>query len=86
MKVSAFTFIKNGQICLDIHFYSQLNLSLEIVDEFVINVGESEDETFENEFKSIDSIQKFELLNSKWNDSLTHQRICLWAAKNDFSI
>jgi hypothetical protein len=32
---------------LVIHFYNQFNQFLPIVDEFVINVGESEDDTLE---------------------------------------
>ena len=44
MKVSAFTFIKNGQI-LGYPFVESIQSILQIVDEFVINVGESEDDT-----------------------------------------
>ena len=39
MKVSAFTFIKNGEI-LGYPFLQSINSILPIVDEFVINVGE----------------------------------------------
>ena len=44
MKVSAFTFIKNGQL-LGYPFLQSIESVLPIVDEFIINVGESEDET-----------------------------------------
>ena len=44
MKVSAFTFIKNGQI-LGYPFIQSIQSVLPIVDEFVVNVGESEDNT-----------------------------------------
>mgnify|MGYP001227565165 FL=1 len=44
MKVSAFTFIKNGQI-LGYPFLQSIQSILEIVDEFIINVGESDDDT-----------------------------------------
>ena len=44
MKVSAFTFIKNGQI-LGYPFIQSIQSILSIVDEFVINVGQSEDDT-----------------------------------------
>ena len=67
MKVSAFTFIKNGQI-LGYPFIESIKSILKIVDEFVINVGESEDETFEL-VQAIDS-KKIRIINSKWNDSL----------------
>jgi len=46
MKISAFTFIKNGQI-LGYPFIQSIQSVLPIVDEFVINVGESEDNTLE---------------------------------------
>ena len=44
MRVSAFTFIKNGQI-LGYPFIQSIQSILPIVDEFVINVGQSEDDT-----------------------------------------
>ena len=46
MKVSGFTFIKNGQI-LGYPFLQSIKSILPIVDEFIINVGDSEDETLE---------------------------------------
>ena len=67
MKVSAFTFIKNGQI-LGYPFIESIHSILGIVDEFVINIGESEDETFEL-IQSIDN-DKIRIINSNWNDSL----------------
>ena len=67
MKISAFTFIKNGQI-LGYPFLQSIQSILSIVDEFVINVGESEDETL----KLIQSIKdkKIRIIESKWNDSM----------------
>ena len=67
MKVSAFTFIKNGQI-LGYPFLQSIQSVLPIVDEFVINVGESEDDTL----KFIESISnpKIRIIKSKWNDSM----------------
>ena len=44
MKVSAFTFIKNGEI-LGYPFLQSIQSVLPIVEEFVINIGESEDDT-----------------------------------------
>ena len=46
MKISAFTFIKNGQI-LGYPFIQSIESILPIVDEFIVNVGESEDNTLE---------------------------------------
>jgi hypothetical protein len=67
MKVSAFTFIKNGQI-LGYPFLQSIQSILPIVDEFVINVGKSEDNTLEI-IKSISS-PKIRIIESKWNDSM----------------
>ena len=44
MKVSAFTFIKNGEV-LGYPFLQSIKSVLPIVDEFVVNIGESEDDT-----------------------------------------
>jgi len=70
MKVSAFTFIKNGQI-LGYPFIQSIQSILPIVDEFVINVGESEDDTL----AIIQSIKspKIRIIQSKWNDNM-HDR------------
>ena len=62
MKVSAFTFIKNGQI-LGYPFLESIQSILPIVDEFVINVGESEDETL-SLIKSIEN-SKIRIIESK---------------------
>jgi hypothetical protein len=67
MKVSGFTFIKNGQI-LGYPFLESIQSILPIVDEFVINVGESEDDTFAL-IQSIES-DKIRIIQSKWNDSM----------------
>jgi len=67
MKVSAFTFIKNGQI-LGYPFLHSIRSILPIVDEFVINVGKSEDSTLEL-IKSISS-PKIRIIESIWNDTM----------------
>ena len=67
MKVSAFTFIKNGQI-LGYPFVESIRSILAIVDEFVINVGESEDDTL-LVIQSIHS-SKIRIIKSKWNDTM----------------
>ena len=65
MKVSAFTFIKNGQI-LGYPFLQSIQSVLPIVNEFVINVGESEDDTL----ALIESLNnsKIRIIKSKWNN------------------
>lgn len=70
MKVSAFTFIKNGQI-LGYPFIESIKSILPIVDEFVINVGQSEDDTL----VLIQSINdpKIRIIQSTWNDNM-HDR------------
>jgi len=70
MKVSAFTFIKNGQI-LGYPFLQSIQSILPIVDEFIINVGESEDDTLE----IINSIKdkKVRIIESKWNDEMKYR-------------
>jgi hypothetical protein len=67
MKVSGFTFIKNGQI-LGYPFIESIKSILPIVDEFVVNVGESEDQTL----AMINSIHdpKIRIIESKWNDNM----------------
>ena len=67
MKVSAFTFIKNGQI-LGYPFLQSINSILPIVDEFVINVGESEDDTLEQ--INLINNPKIRIINSKWNENM----------------
>ena len=70
MKVSAFTFIKNGQI-LGYPFLESIKSILPIVDEFVVNVGESDDDTLE----MIHSIKdkKIRIIESRWNDEMNYK-------------
>ena len=70
MKISAFTFIKNGQI-LGYPFQQSIQSILPIVDEFVINLGESEDDTL-SLIESISS-PKIRIIKSKWNDSMKNR-------------
>jgi glycosyltransferase involved in cell wall biosynthesis len=67
MKISAFTFIKNGEI-LGYPFLESIKSILPIVDEFVVNVGRSEDKTLEF-IQSIKS-KKIRIIESQWNDSM----------------
>jgi hypothetical protein len=70
MKVSAFTFLKNGQI-LGYPFLQSIQSILPIVDEFIINVGKSEDDTL----LMIQSLAspKIRIIESHWNDSMQDQ-------------
>ena len=67
MSISAFTFIKNGEI-LGYPFIQSIKSVLSIVDEFIINIGDSEDNTLQ----LIQNIQsdKIRIINSKWNDKM----------------
>lgn len=67
MKVSGFTFIKNGEI-LGYPFIESIKSILPIIDEFVINVGESEDDTL----KMVEDINdpKIRIIKSKWNENM----------------
>ena len=67
MKVSGFTFIKNGEK-LGYPFLQSIQSILPIVDEFVVNVGQSEDNTLEM-IKSIKD-KKIRIIESKWNDNM----------------
>ncbi len=70
MKISAFTFIKNGEI-LGYPFIQSIQSILPIVDEFVINVGQSEDDTL-TLIQSINN-PKIRIIQSTWNDNM-HDR------------
>ena len=70
MKVSAFTFIKNGEI-LGYPFIESIRSVLPIVDEFVINVGKSEDNTLEI-IKSLKE-PKIRIIESHWSDCMVNK-------------
>lgn len=70
MKISAFTFIQNGSI-YNYPFLESIHSVLPIIDEFVINVGEGEDNTLEL-IKAINS-PKIRIIESKWNDNMRHR-------------
>jgi glycosyltransferase involved in cell wall biosynthesis len=67
MKISAFTFIKNGTI-FGFPYIESICSVLPIVDEFIVNVGESDDDTLER-IMAIDD-PKIRVINSHWNDKM----------------
>ena len=67
MKVSGFTFIRNA-VQYDFPIVEAITSVLPIVDEFVVNVGRSEDDTL-NVIQSIGS-DKIRIIESVWDDSL----------------
>lgn len=67
MKVSGFTFIRNGEI-LGYPFVESIKSILPICDEFVVNVGKSEDRTLEL-VRDIGS-SKIRIIESCWNEKM----------------
>ena len=67
MKISCFTFIRNGTL-LGYHFIESIVSALPLCDEFVIAVGDSEDDTLER----IQAIQsdKIVIIQTHWNESM----------------
>lgn len=67
MKVSGFSFVRNG-VNLDYPFIESIQSVLPLCDEFVIAVGNSDDETLAR----IESLHsgKIRILRTVWNDSL----------------
>ena len=67
MKVSGFTFIRNA-VKYDFPIIEAIQSALPIVDEFIVNVGNSEDATLEL-IQSIQS-EKIRIIESIWDDTL----------------
>jgi hypothetical protein len=67
MKVSGFTFLRNGEL-FGYPFKESIMSILPIVDEFVIALGECEDKT-ENILKSINS-EKIKIIKTQWNENM----------------
>nr|MBI3614449.1 glycosyltransferase family 2 protein [Nitrospirota bacterium] len=67
MKVSAFTICRNA-VSFDYPIVEMIQSALPIVDEFIVNVGQSEDGTREL-IRSIGS-DKVRILDSVWDDSM----------------
>jgi len=65
MRVSGFTFIRNGEM-LGYPFIESIQSALPIVDEFIIAVGKSEDNTLKK-IRSIKS-NKIKIIETQWND------------------
>lgn len=67
MLVSAFTFIRNGDM-LGYPYIESIKSVLPLVDEFIVNVGPSEDDTLKK-IKAIDS-DKIKVLETPWNENM----------------
>jgi len=67
MKVSGFTFIRNGSR-LGYPYLESIRSVLPICDEFVVAVGASDDDTLER-IRGIGS-DKIRILETRWNESM----------------
>ncbi|MCX6178397.1 MAG: glycosyltransferase [Chlorobiales bacterium] len=67
MRISAFTFIRNGTI-FGFPYIESIRSVLPIVDEFVVNVGASDDDTLEKIIKIDDP--KIRIIQSQWSDKM----------------
>lgn len=69
MKVSGFTIIRNG-VYYAYPFREAILSILPICDEFIVNVGESDDSTLEEVKKLCEEYPKIRIIESKWDMSL----------------
>lgn len=67
MKVSGFTFLRNGTL-LGYPFLQSIRSALPLCDEFVVNVGPSEDDTLER-VRSLGP-EKVRIIESRWNEKM----------------
>ncbi|MCE9620636.1 MAG: glycosyltransferase [Planctomycetes bacterium] len=75
MKVSGFSFIRNGTL-LGYPFVESIRSVLPLCDEFVISVGQGEDDTLER-IRAIQS-PKIQILQTQWNEKM-HDRGFVYA-------
>lgn len=68
MKISGFTFIRNGS-ALGYPYLESIKSILPIVDEFIVNVGYSKDDTLE-QVRSIGD-PKIRIVESAWNENMS---------------
>ena len=67
MKVSCFTFLRNAHI-LGYPFIESIRSALPLCDEYVVNVGDGDDDTLEM-VQAIDS-PKIRIIRSRWNEKM----------------
>ena len=68
MKVSGFTFIRNGS-SLGYPFIESIKSILPICDEFIIALGKSEDNTL-NKIRALKS-KKIKIIETSWNENIS---------------
>ena len=79
MKVSGFTFLRNGNM-LGFPFVESIKSALPLCDEFIVNVGDSEDDTLET-VKAIGD-PKIRIIQSRWNERMTTKGYVYGQQKN----
>lgn len=67
MKISCFTFLRNADI-LGYPFVESIKSALPLCDEYIVNIGDSEDNTLAM-IKAIES-PKIKIIESKWNENM----------------
>lgn len=67
MKISGFTFLKNGTL-MGYPYLESIRSILPLVDEFIINIGEGVDDTYEKVAAIGDP--KIRIIRSHWNESM----------------
>lgn len=67
MRVSAFTFLRNADM-LDFPFIESIKSALPLCDEYIVNVGDGEDDTLEL-IRSLRS-PKIRVIRSQWNENM----------------
>ena len=67
MKISGFTFIRNGTL-LGYPFIESICSALPLCDEFVVAVGDSEDDTLAR-IEAINS-NKIRIIRTQWNEAM----------------
>jgi len=70
MKISGFTFIRNGDI-LGYPYVESIKSILPIVDEFIVNIGPSDDETLQN-IRKINN-PKIKIIESDWAEKMQNK-------------
>jgi glycosyltransferase involved in cell wall biosynthesis len=68
MEVSCFTFLRNANM-LGYPFMESIKSALPLCDEYIVNIGDSEDDTLER-VKNINS-PKIRIIQSQWNEKMT---------------
>lgn len=71
MKISGFTFLKNGSI-LGYPYIQSIRSILPLVDEFIVNIGASEDDTLERieELQKESGGEKIKIITSTWCEKM----------------